>query len=102
MAVLGFEELGDIGGANFHFQSGSYAVEGFDALAGEPLTVLVQVNEAGGHHEAGDVDRTAPAQRAAEMRAILPSRMPTLRTASREVSGSMTRPPSSTRSYCWA
>src|SRR5208282_1583951 len=31
-----------------------------------------------------------------------PSRMPTLRTASMPVSGSMTRPPSSTRSYCGA
>src|SRR6202044_2286501 len=37
-----------------------------------------------------------------EMRTIFPSRMPTLRTASRPVSGSMTRPPSSTRSYCCA
>src|SRR5271168_2843110 len=36
------------------------------------------------------------------MRTILPLRMPTLRTASRPVSGSMTRPPSRTRSYCWA
>src|SRR5712672_427568 len=36
------------------------------------------------------------------MRTIFPSRMPTFRTASNPVSGSMTRPPSSTRSYCWA
>ena len=63
VAVFGFEEFGDIGDADFHFQSGGYAVEGLDALAGEPLAVLVQVNESGSHHQASDVDRTAPAQR---------------------------------------
>src|SRR5712691_3956765 len=36
------------------------------------------------------------------MRAIFPSRMPTFRAASSPVSESMTRPPSSTRSYCCA
>src|ERR1700728_81248 len=43
-----------------------------------------------------------PLSGVAEMRAILPSRMPMLRTASNAVSGSMTRPPSITRSYCCA
>src|ERR1700685_614087 len=36
------------------------------------------------------------------MRIIFPSRIPTLRTASRPVSGSITRPSSSTRSNCRA
>ena len=43
-----------------------------------------------------------PLSASGEMRIIFPSRMPTLRTASTPVSGSMTRPPSSTRSYCCA
>src|SRR5712671_5678022 len=43
-----------------------------------------------------------PLSASVEMRTIFPSRTPTFRTASNPVSGSTTRPPSSTRSYCWA
>src|SRR5580692_12000515 len=43
-----------------------------------------------------------PLSGATETLAIFPSRIPTLRTASSPVSGSMMRPPSTTTSYCCA
>ena len=61
--LLLVQELCDVGGADFHFQSGGDAVEGFHALAGEVLAMLVQVNEAGSDDQAGGVDDAASVQR---------------------------------------
>ena len=97
-----FEELGDVGGADFEFESHGDAIEGLEALAGQFLAMLVEVDEAGGDDQAGGVDDAASRSVSEEMRRIFPSRIPTLRTASVPVSGSMTRPPSTTRSYCCA
>jgi hypothetical protein len=102
VAFLVGKELSDVRCANFHFKRSGDAIKGFDALAGKFLAVLVQVDKARGDDEAGGIDDAASAGGVAEMRAIFPSRMPTLRTASRPVSGSMTRPPSRMMSYCWA
>ena len=55
--------MGDVGGADFHFQSGGHAVEGFDALAGGILAVLVQVDETGSNDEAGGMNDAASVER---------------------------------------
>ena len=57
------QKLGDVRRADFHFQRGGYAVEGFDALAGEILAVLVEIDEAGCDDKAGGVDDAASAER---------------------------------------
>jgi hypothetical protein len=61
--LLGIQKLGDVGRADLHFQRGGYAVEGLDALAGEILAVLMQVDEAGCDDEAGGVDDAPSAER---------------------------------------
>ena len=99
-AFFGFQELCDIGHPDFQFQRRGYAVERLDALAFRFLAVLVQVNESRSDHEAAGMDDPSPGQRLGRDAGDLSVRMPTLRTASRPVSGSITRPPSSTRSYC--
>ena len=63
VSLLGIEKLFDVGSADFHFERGGDAVEGFDALAGEILAVLVQVDEAGSDDEAGGVDDAASSER---------------------------------------
>jgi hypothetical protein len=57
------EKLRNVGRADFHFQRGGYAVEGFDALAGEVLAVLMEIDEAGCDDQAGGVDDAASADR---------------------------------------
>ena len=102
VVLLFFQEVGNIGHADFEFEGGGDAVEGFDALAREVLAMLMEIDETGCDDETFYGDCSLGWSGSAEIRAILPLRMPTLRMASRLVSGSMTRPPSRTRSYCWA
>ena len=47
VVLLCFQEVGNIGRADFEFEGGSDAVEGFDALAPEVLAMLVEIDEAG-------------------------------------------------------
>src|ERR1700689_1845528 len=63
VSLLGIEKLFDVGCADFHFERGSDAVEGFDALAGDVLPMLMQVDETGGDDQASGVDDAAPAER---------------------------------------
>jgi len=58
-----FEELSDIGRADFQFERGGYAVKRFHSLALHLLTVLMQVNESGSDDQASGMDDTASAER---------------------------------------
>ncbi len=51
MAVLLFQEVGNVGNADLHFKRSGYAVEGFHASAGDVLSVLVEIDEARGDHQ---------------------------------------------------
>ena len=46
----------EIGGADFEFEDGGVAVEGFEAVIGGVLAVLVEVDEAGGEGESTGVE----------------------------------------------
>src|SRR5437016_3396626 len=45
VTFLVFQEPGDVGHSNFHFQRRGYAVKRLDALAFHVLAVLVQIDE---------------------------------------------------------
>ncbi len=55
-ALFLLQKCGDIRHADFHFQRGGNAVEGFEAAARGVLPMLVQVDEAGRDDESLDVD----------------------------------------------
>jgi hypothetical protein len=59
VAFFGFQELGDVGHADFQFERGSDAVERLDALAGEFLAVLVQIDKAGSDNQAAGMNDAA-------------------------------------------
>ena len=54
-----FEELSDIGRADFQFERGGHAVERFHPLALHLLTVLMQVNESGRNDQVSGMDDPA-------------------------------------------
>ena len=102
MSVFGLQEDRNIGYADLHFERSRYPVEGLHALAGEILAVLMQVDEAGCDYEAGSINVSAAGQSICGNPRKLSILDSTLRTASRPVSGSMTRPCWRTMSYCCA
>src|SRR5882762_10127355 len=63
VTFLVFQEPGDIGHADFHFQGRGYSVQRLDALAFYVLAVLVQIDESGSDDQAVAVNDTPPAQR---------------------------------------
>ena len=62
-ALFGFQELCDVGNADFQLQSGGDAVEGLNLLALQLLAVLMQVDEARSHDEPADMNHTSSGQR---------------------------------------
>src|SRR5271169_131696 len=56
VAFLGFQELGYVGHADFQFERGGDTVKRLDALAGEVLAVLMQIDESGSDHQAAGMD----------------------------------------------
>ncbi len=63
VALFRFQELSDVGRADFQFERRGYAVERLHALALHLLAVLVQVNESGSDHQPAGMDDAASAQR---------------------------------------
>src|ERR1700734_3048287 len=59
MPFLRFQELGDVGSADLHFERGGHSVERLDALAGEILGVLMQIDEAGRDDQSLGVNNAA-------------------------------------------
>src|ERR1700686_4317702 len=62
VAFFVFQEPGDIGDADFHFQCRSYAVPRLDALAFQVLAVLVQIDETRCDDKPADVNDAPPAE----------------------------------------
>jgi hypothetical protein len=63
VAFFRFQELGDIGHADFQFKRGGDAVKRLHPLTGELLAVLVKVNKAGSDYQAAGMDDAPSAQR---------------------------------------
>ncbi len=59
VAFFRFQELSYVGDADLHLECGGDAVECFDALTGEVLGVLVQVDESGSDYQSGGMDGAA-------------------------------------------
>jgi hypothetical protein len=96
VTLFRFQELRDIGRADFQFERCGYAVERFHALALYLLAVLVKINESWSYYQPAGMNNPVSAQRLGRDADNLSV------TDARPVSGSITRPPSITRSYCCA
>ena len=63
MTFFCLQKLGHVRHADFQFERGGHAVQGFHALALEVLSVLVEIDEAGSDDQAARADHPLPAQR---------------------------------------
>ena len=63
VAFFRFQELGDVGRADFQFERRGDAVQRLDALALDLLAVLVKINESGSDHQSAGMKDAPSAQR---------------------------------------
>ena len=86
-------ERRDVRRADLEIERGRHPFLRREAIRRGVVDVRVQVDEPRRHDQAARVDRGRPVSGSADTAAMRPPVMPTSRTASSPVSGSMTRPP---------